>query len=71
MDQDNQEREFAESVLTENKSLLEGLALKVGEYAGEGRSDKMYILTQALIQHLTIGQAWMKQTLADMQGGEN
>ena len=60
---DQAEREFAEDILQENKDLLEQLTLKAGQYAEEGRSDKLYLLVKAVNFILQMAQSRMKQTL--------
>jgi len=35
------ERDFANEIMEENRELLEGLTLNAGTYAEEGRSDKL------------------------------
>ncbi len=60
---DDAEKEFAESILEENKQLLEMLTDRAQSYVIEGRSDKFYLLVKSVNLILKMSQARMKQTL--------
>jgi hypothetical protein len=65
------EQDFATEILDENKEVLEGLTLAAGTYAEEGRSDKLYILTNSVIMTLRMAQSRMKQSLGVDHGRTN
>ena len=63
IDLEQNEREFADQIMEENRELLEGLTFKAGGYAEEGRSDKLYLLVKAVNLIMRMAQARMKQRL--------
>jgi hypothetical protein len=71
MDNEQREREFAESVLAENAVLMEFLMERVRRYATAGQASELYILTSAIIDSLKLAQATSKTALGIDQGKAN
>jgi len=63
IDMEQNERDFANEIMEENRDILEGLTLKAGGYAEEGRSDKLYLLVKAVNLIMQMAQSRMKQSL--------
>ena len=63
IDTEQNERDFAERIMEENRELLENLTLTAGTYAEEGRSDKLYLLVKGVNLIMHMAQSRMKQTL--------
>ena len=70
-EQEQREKEFAESVLAENAVLMEFLMERVRRYASAGEAGKLYILTSSIIQSLKLAQETSKEALGIGRGKAN
>ena len=70
-DMEEIEREFANEIMKENEELLELLTERMGGYAEEARSDKLYLLVKGINTIMHMAQSRMKQNLGIDPGKVN